>query len=167
MERRQISSEELGVLYQLLGEGVWYLQNLEDALHSCITVKRDIRIRGSVSLEKGMKILAKNRAQVLGKSIKDAKEAGIFNQSLQDRLEEFKEERNWLIHRSVHEKREDLYVDETRFALMERIKKFSEEALQLQSILCQELEDFVFSQDISKESVYRQAQQKIKELKGD
>lgn len=166
VERRQINLEELGILYQLIGEGVWQLQNLEDALHSCITVKRDLKTRGSVSSQEAMLLLEKNRAQVLGKSVKYAKEAGIFNQKLQDRLEKFKEERNWLIHRSVHEKREDLYVDKTRFSLMERIKRFSNEALQLQKLVAQELEDFVLSQGISKEYVYQKALEKLKALKG-
>ena len=57
VERRQINLEELGILYQLIGEGVWQLQNLEEALHSCITVKRDLKNRGSISSQEAMLIL--------------------------------------------------------------------------------------------------------------
>ena len=113
-----------------------------------------------------MELLAKNRGNVLGRSIKDAKEAQVFSLSLQERLEKFKEERNWLVHRSVYQNRNDLYVDEFRFALMERIKAFSDEAIYLQKIIAAELEDFVVSQGVSKELIGQQAEQKIKELKG-
>ena len=49
---------------------------------------------------------------------------------------------------------------------MERIKRFSNEALQLQKLVAQELEDFVLSQGISKEYVYQKALEKLKALKG-
>lgn len=166
MTRRQINADELNALYVLIGKGIWHLQNLEDALHTCITVKRDIKVRGSIPPEQAMDFLEKNRSHVLGKSIKDAKEAQIFNPLLQERLEKFKEERNWLVHRSVHKNGDDLYVNESRFAIMNRIQAFSDEAIELQKLIAKELEDFVVAQGVSKEWVDQQAEQEIKRLKG-
>jgi hypothetical protein len=75
MNRRQINEKELQVLYSSIGKGIWHLQNLEDALHTCITVKRDIRVRGSVPPEKAEAILLRHRGNTLGKSLKIAREA--------------------------------------------------------------------------------------------
>lgn len=166
MTRRQINDDELNILYALIGKGIWHLQNLEDALHTYITIKRDIKVRGSIPLEKAMELLEKNRGKVLGASIKDAKEEQIFSPLLQERLEKFKEERNWLVHRSVHQNGDDLYVDELRYALMERIEAFSDEAIELQKLISKESEDFFVSQGVSKKWIEQQAAQEIKALKG-
>jgi hypothetical protein len=166
MARRQINDDELNNLYALIGKGIWHLQYLEDALHTYITIKRDIKIRGSIKLEKAAELLAKNRMNVLNKSIKEAKEAQVISLSLQERLENFKEERNWLVHRSVHQNGDDLYVDELRYALMERLEAFSCEAIVLQKLIDKELEDFCVSWDISKEWIDQQSEQEIKTLKG-
>lgn len=166
MTRRQINDDELYTLYALIGKSIWHLQNLEDALHTYITIKRDIKVRGSIPPEKAMELLEKNRGKVLGASIKDAKEGQIFSPLLQERLEKFKEERNWLVHRSVHQNGDDLYVDALRYVLMERIEAFSDEAIELQKLISQESEDFVVSQGVSKKWIEQQAVQEIKALKG-
>ena len=166
MIRRQINEEELQLLYSSIGKGIWHLQNLEDALHTCITIKRDIKARGSVSPEKAEAILLKHRGRTLGKSLGYAKKANVLSPSLQKRLEIFKEERDWLVHRSVYQNREDLYVEDRRFALIARIQKFSEEALALQKLISKELEDFVVAQGVSREQVILMAENKLKKSKG-
>lgn len=167
MNRRMINPEELDLLYSSIGKGIWHLQNLEDALHTCITLKRDIKVRGSVSREKAEELLLRNRGKTLGRSLNTARKANILNSELQKRLDLFKEERDWLVHRSVHENGHDLYVEDKRFALIVRIRKFSEDALVLQKLIEKELEDFVVSQGVNRDHIVRVAEKNLKKLKGE
>lgn len=167
MVRRQINAEELHELYALIGEGIWHLQNVEDALHTYLTIKQNVKIRGSMPPAQAEAILSKHRTNTLGTSLKISRDGQILGSSLQDRLDAFKEERDWLVHRSVHQCREDLYVDDKRFALMRRIQMFSEEAMTLQKLIAKELEDYVVAQGVSREWVYHYAQGRINKLKGE
>ena len=165
--RRQINSEELNTLFVLIGAGIWHLQNLEDALHTCITIKRDIQYRGSKSPEQAESILSKHRKNTLGTSLQISRKAKVLSTFLQDRLEKFKKERDWLVHDVVYQYREDLYLDEKRFALMNRIQTFSDEAGILQKLVAKEMEDFVVTQGVSREWINNYAQQTISNLKGE
>lgn len=164
--RRQINAGELNALFALIGEGIWHLQNVEDALHTYITIKRDVKLRGSVTPEMAEMMLAKHRKNTLGKSLSIARESKVLTDGLQAALEKFKEERDWLVHRSVHEKRDDLYVDEKRFALMKRIQEFTAQAKELQKAITAEMEVFVVSQGIKREWIEREAQRRIIRLTG-
>lgn len=167
MGRRQINEFELNVLFTAIGAGIWYLQDVEIALHTFITLKRDVKVRGSVSFEDGENLLNKHRRNSLGISLKIAREAQVLSQSLQERLKKFKEERNWLVHHVVYQRREDLYLDDTRYALIHRIQAFADEALKLQKLILDEIADFVTPQGVSKEWVIKNAHDYIKKLKGE
>jgi hypothetical protein len=158
MVRREINSEELQVLFTSIGEGIWHLQNVEDALNTYIAVKRDIKVRASMPADQAKAILTKHRKNTLGASLRISREAAVLSPPLQKVLEEFKEERNWLVHRLVYGHREDLYVDDTRFELVGRLKKFSENAILIQKLIAKELEDYVVAQGISRDRVYRDAE---------
>ena len=166
MNRRRINEGELQLLYAAIGKGIWHLQRLEDALDTCITVKRDIKVRGSVSPEKVQAILLKHRSNTLGKSLRIAREANVLNPELQTRLDTFKEERDWLVHRSVYQNSKDLYEEDKRLALILRIQEFSKEALTLQKLIAKELEDFVGSQGVSREQVLHIALENLSKLEG-
>jgi len=164
--RRQINAEELNILYASIGESIWHIQNLEDALHTCITIKRDIKKRGAMHSEQAEAILLKHRKNTLGNSLRISREAQVLSVELQNRLDKFKDERDWLVHRSVYQHREDLYEDKKRYTLMARIKMLSGEARALQKLVARELEDFVVAQGVSREWIENQAKQAISELKG-
>jgi len=166
MVRRQINENELQTLFILIGEAIWHLQNVEEALHCFITVKKDLKTRGAVPEEEADKLLKKNQRRTLGQSLYISREVGVLTSKLQERLEKFNEERKWLVHKCVPSNREDLYVDSTRYALMKRIKKFSEEAGELHKSISKELEDFVCTQGVSRDTIYSQAVSTIMKLKG-
>jgi hypothetical protein len=167
MERRQINEEELHNLFNLIGEAIWHAQHVEQALHTFVTLKKDIKVRGSVTPAVGEQLFEKNQRKPLGKSLKTSREAGVLTQSLQDRVEAFKEERNWLIHWSVPSNGADLYLDTTRLALMERIKRLSIEARTIHGLIAEEIEDFVCSQGVSKKWILETAMDTIRKLKGE
>ncbi len=167
MGRRQISAEELEFLFVLIGRGIWHLQYVEDALHNTVTLKGEVKIRGSITQDQAEALLAKVRRKTLGQSLKISRESQLLNELLQTRLEKFLEERNWLVHRSVNQNGDDLYVDEARVALFSRIELFSEEAKALQKLIVSELEAFVVSQGVSQERVLEEAIEKIRKRRGE
>jgi hypothetical protein len=167
MNRRQINNEELTALFGLIGKGIWHLQNLEDALQTYITIKVEIKEVGVMNSEQAEELLKKHRANTLGTSLKIAKNNNVLRGELVKRLELFKEERDWLIHRSVHQNGKDLYLNDKRNELMERIERFSEEALALQTAVAQEFEDFSLSKGLSRKWIYDKATRDIARLKGE
>lgn len=167
MARRQINSEELETLFMRIGEGVWHLQNVEDALNNYIALKLDVKEPGLFTQAEVEQFLTKHRGNTLGKSLKNSKEAGVLSEGLQHRLEEFKEERNWLVHRSVYLHREDLYIDEKRDNLMRRIQAFSTEAKILQKEIDRELSDFAVSKGVNQKWIDQESEKTIRRLRGE
>ena len=163
----RMNAEELGTLYRLIGKGIWHLQHLEDALSTCITVKSDIKARGAMGEAQAAALLTKRRSHTLGTALRIAREGQVLSPSSQDRLERFKEERDWLVHRSLHENGDDLYRDEMRYFLFDRLAAFSEEALNLQRLIAAELEEFVVAQGISRERIKEYAAHQIMGLRGE
>ena len=165
--RREISPSELDCLLNLIGAGIWQLQNVEDALDQFITIKHEIKEPGSVSLEEANAILKKHRKKTLGNSINFSKENNVCSVDLQNRLEKFNKERIWLVHKVNIEHGEDLYEDDKRFALMGRIKVFIKEAESLHKLVLQDLEGFAIGKGISRQEVYKDAEDTIAKLKGE
>jgi hypothetical protein len=165
--RRQISSEELHTLYSLIGEGIWHLQNVEEILDVYITLKGNVKKRGSMPEEKAEKILAKHRRNTLGSSIKAATKLHVLSEKLQEQLKLFKKERDWLVHRSVYQHRADLYDDEKRSSLFTRIGTFNEEAIMIIKILATELEEFVVSQGVDRNLIQQEGEKRTRELMGE
>jgi hypothetical protein len=167
MGRRRIEFDELNALYMLTGKGIWHLQFIEDALSTCITVKQGIKVRGAMPKAQAEAILATHRSHTLGVSLSIARKGQVLSESLQDRLEKFKKERDWLVHRSLYQNGDDLYIDEKRDLLLKRLRAFSEEAMILQRLIAAELENFVVAQGISREWIESDAARRIKALRGD
>jgi uncharacterized protein YutE (UPF0331/DUF86 family) len=63
---------------------------------------------GTISLEEANKLREKYRSYTLGRAIKITKEAKILPKPLQEALENFVSERNWLIHKSIQNENEAL-----------------------------------------------------------
>lgn len=76
-----------------------------------------------------------------------------------------RDERHWLVHRSMVESGDDLYGSESRRATFERIRMVREEAIELKRIVAAELFSWSALHGISMESVERQAQDAIRKLR--
>jgi hypothetical protein len=85
--------------------------------------------------------------------------------ALQSRLETFKAERDWLVHR-LQQSRKDLYEDNARSKLLHRIDTFSDEALTLQTAVTAEMQEFVVSLGASAESIEARARKEIADFRG-
>lgn len=164
--RRQINEEELQVFFKLIGSGIWYLQHVEDALSTYITVKAEIRERGSTSADNAKQLLSRHRRNTLGTSVRFARDRQVLDPELLTMLEAFKIERDWLVRRSLHENGDDLYLNSDRRRLLERLIKFSEDAKRLQRLIAEELEDFVVSKGVSREWIHQKTMTDVNRDKG-
>lgn len=165
--RRQLNLDELDALYRKIGKGIWHLQYVEDVLHTLITLKVEVKTPGWVTHEKAQQLLAKHRRNTLGTSLRIAKESNLVTSSLEAQLAHFKEERDWLVHRSLNSYSELLYTDEGRAEMFERLEKFLSEATVLQRAIANELASYAESHGISVAGVEARAQAKIARLKGE
>lgn len=163
---RQINAEELQTLYLLIGQGIWRLQYVEDALATYITMKHHVKMPGRIPEKKAEKILKKYRKNTLGQLLNNAFDNKIMPPKLEKRFRDFKKERDWLVHRCVHQNGKDLYVDNTRYAIMSRIEDFCVEAGTLQNVVYSELKEFSKYRGVDMEKAERSAQKHINELKG-
>jgi hypothetical protein len=164
--RRQIHPEELEILYRSIGKCIWHIQYVEDALHTLLTLKIEIKSPGAVPEHKAYELLKKHRRATFGTALRTAKENGALSQDLFIRLSNLKEERDWLVHRSQHQDGDTLYTDIGRQGVFERLDALQAEAVSLQPALAEQIRIFVESHGVSSEKAQKIAKQEISALKG-
>lgn len=165
MVRRQVTATELQHLYTSIGRCVWNLQYVEDALTTLITLKVEIRLPGRVPLNEAQEKLAKHRRNTLGTSMKVVREKSLVGSELLERLNRFKEERDWLIHRSQQSHGDRLYTDEGRIDMFSRLETFETEALDLQKAVLAEINLFVAGQGLDVAAAERMAVRNVGRLR--
>lgn len=150
----------------LIGQAVWSIQHLEDALSMAIAIKMDFKdaALGSVPSDRASEILAKRRRPTLGVAVGLTREKSIFDEQLQRRLEEFLEERNWLVHRLVHQNGDDMNVSDRRELLFSRVDCIAAEASRLHGVIGDDLVAFMMAKGAKREGILDQAQREF--LKG-
>src|SRR4051812_9364327 len=154
--RRGPTADEVGHLFNLIGKAVWYLQYVEDALSTSIAVKidfKDARL-GSISSVDAVRTLAKRRRLTLGQAVEAAKKDVLYDDVLQERLKRFLDERNWLVHRLVHESADEMNVNGKRERLLYKIEQIAEEDRNIQVALFNDLENFVVSKGASRDQLH-------------
>ena len=118
---RQVNSEELERLYCSLGRGVWHLQYVEDALSTLITIKHEVKTPGRIPEVEARALLQRHRRNTLGTSLKIVQAENLLPLQLQEDLGRFKEERDWLVHRSQNSHGDLLYTDAGRSETFARL----------------------------------------------
>ncbi|MBU0480569.1 MAG: hypothetical protein KKG47_05660 [Proteobacteria bacterium] len=117
-QRLKPASKQEISLYCLVGESVCAVQHVEDALsHSIVLKKTKPQLRSEAD-----QLLEKHRSYTLGKAIKIAEQASLYPESLQRELENLLSERNWLIHKSIAQGRDEWDLNISREKLLSRIK---------------------------------------------
>jgi len=146
---QKLQHREIENLYFFLGQALFMVQILEDAISHTIALKRDVKDPGSVSKAKANALLEKYRKFTLGESIKLIRKENIFPDVLRDALQAFLLERNWLIHRCVPENIDNIERDfSARENLFLRINLVGATAGKLQRDVEVDLEDFSASKGI-------------------
>jgi len=137
---KKASQHEL-TLYCFIGEAVCAVQHIEDALsHSIVLKKNKPRLRAE-----GEKLLEKHRSYTLGRAIKIAEDACLYPEPLQEELKEFLKERNWLIHKSIAQNRDELDLNISWDKLFSRIKAIHKKGLKLLQLIEEDL--ILFSEE--------------------
>jgi len=120
-------------LYCFMGEAICKIQHVEQALSCSITLK----MNSTVSKEMADEILKKHQSYTLGMAIKLAIKENLYSSMLQEELNIFLVQRNWLVHKAIFESREDIYSNTEKEELFRKIKNISDKA----EIIQRELED--------------------------
>lgn len=164
--RRQLTSEELQALYCSVGRCIWHIQYLEDALHTLLTMKIEIRVPGRVTAKEAQELLAKHRRASLGTALGTASKHHALQPELLTELRNLKEERDWLVHRSMNQDGDSLYTDEGRRAVFNRLDSIMHKTLELKSQVVAETEVFCNRHGVCTKQADRFSREKIARLKG-
>jgi len=133
---------ELKELYTLIGNAIWQVQYLEDVLVTLLSAKiiYERRCAGNaMPPDDAERLLADKRKITLGPLLEACRSRKIIRTGQQSRFDAFKDERHWLVHRSVIESGDNLYAAVTREAVFVRIAGIGEEAISLKAAV---FEDF-------------------------
>ncbi|MUI54408.1 hypothetical protein [Aliivibrio fischeri] len=123
----KFASEQEITLYCYIGESVSAIQHLEDCLNHSIVIKSE---RPKVR-EEADSLLLKYRSFTLGKAINLAEKHKLYSELLFKELRSLLSERNWLIHKSISQSRDDWDSNILREDLLLRIKTISDTSFML------------------------------------
>lgn len=126
-------------LYCCMGEALCMIQELEEALSHSITLKKYYAASKKIADE----ALNKHRKNyTLGKAVQLAGREKLYPEDLQNDLNDFYKERNWLVHKSMFESRDDIYSASSRSKLFQKIKSIADKARKLQHEIELDMADF-------------------------
>lgn len=129
-------------LYCFLGEALFKTQMAEQALSHSITLK----MNPAETKERADEFLKQNQGYTFGHAIKIAIKEKLYNSSLQDALNDFLRQRNWLVHKVICGIEEDLNAGNIKEELFHKIKSVSNNAESIQRVIEYDLIDFCSSQ---------------------
>ncbi len=132
------ASEQEITLYCYIGESVSAIQHLEDCLNHSIVIKSE---RPKVR-EEADSLLLKYRTFTLGRAINFAEKHKLYSELLFKELRSLLSERNWLIHKSISQSRNDWDSNIVREELLLRIKTISNTSFTLMRKLEEDLITF-------------------------
>lgn len=147
MKRIPANTTEI-TLYCHLGEALIKTQALEQALSYSITLK----INPDETKETADEFLKNQQRYTLGKAIKIALEKNLFNLVIQEDLNSFLKERNWLVHNVLIGNEENFNRGIIKEALFQKIKSISDKAEHIYRVIEYDMIDFCSSKgkDMSK-----------------
>lgn len=128
-------------LYCFLGEALLKTQMVEQALGHSITIK----MNPTETKERVDEFLKQNQSYTLGKAIKIAIKEKLYNLSLQDELNAFLQQRNWLVHKVICGNEGDLNARNIKEELFHKVKAISDKAESIKCVIEYDLIDFCSS----------------------
>lgn len=128
-------------LYCFVGEAIWKIQIVEQALTHSITLK----MNPAATKECADEFLKQHQGYTLGKAIKIAIKEKLYSSSLQNELNAFLEQRNWLVHKAMAESNHGLNWANKKEELFQKIKSISDKAESIQRKIEYDMLDFCSS----------------------
>lgn len=135
-------------LYCFVGEALWKIQIVEQALSHSITLK----MNPAETKDRADEFLEEQQSYTLGKAIKIAKAKKLYSSTLEGELNLFLDQRNWLVHKAMPESQHGLNWENKKEDLFNKIKSISNNAESIQSKIQYDMIDFCSSKgkDMSK-----------------
>lgn len=135
-------------LYCFTGEALWKIQIVEQALNCSITLK----MNPDETKERADEFLKHHQGYTLGKAIKIANDNKLYCLSLQEELNSFLAQRNWLIHKALCENQNDFNLETKKNQFFNKIKSISDKAESIQREIEYDMINFCSSKgkDMSK-----------------
>jgi hypothetical protein len=167
--RRQINADELGDFYRLIGKAIWHVQHLEDVMVTFLAVKiiYEDRCAGNTATAANAQVLLEAKRKItLGPLIESCRSRKIIRLEHQPRFETFRLERHWLVHQSMIESGDDLYLDATRYVTFKRIEAVGEEAISLKKLVFGDYESWMVSHGVDTTAASQLAEKQLRTLKG-
>jgi hypothetical protein len=159
---------ELGDFYRRIGAALCHLQYFEDVLVTFLTMKiiHEHRCAGrTVTIRDAQTLLAdKRRMLTLGPLVDSCISKKIIRPEHQGRIKAFKGERDWLVHRSMVENGDDLYVSAARDAVFSRITAIQEEAISLKKVTLTDFEGWAAAHCVDVSAAQSQAKEAVRNL---
>lgn len=118
------ANQEEIALYCYTGEALWKIQIVEQALNCSITLK----MNPDETKERADEFLKQHQSYTLGKAIKIANDNKLYSFSIQEELNSFLIQRNWLIHKALCENQDDFNLKNKKEGLFKKIKSISDKA---------------------------------------
>ena len=115
------ASSVIDDLYWSVGKCVWHIQYLEDLLHSYLALRIEIRERGRISEMEARGALNKHRRATLGNALNAAERHSVLPIKLLAELRTLKNERDWLVHRSMHNDSSKLKTKDGQIQFFDRL----------------------------------------------
>lgn len=129
-------------LYCIAGEALWKIQIVEQALSHSITLK----LSPSATKERADEFLKQHQGYTLGKAISVAIKEKLYDSALQDELNAFLVQRNWLIHKAMAESHHGLHWENQKEELFQKIKSIADKAERIQREIEYDMINFCSSQ---------------------
>ena len=163
-------ADELAEFFEAIGAAIWYCQYLEDILVQFLSGKiiheRRCRVE-TVDYDEGLAVIAEHRKVTLGPLIESCYSRKIIKHEDIVRFRSFKENRHWLVHRSLVESGDDLYLESTRTVVFERIASVQEEAVALKQLIVRDLDIWLKAHGVNLDDTSAQAKEDLRKLKGE
>lgn len=140
MKRIPANESEI-TLFCFLGEALLKIQMLEQALSYSITLK----MNPEETKEKADEFLKKQQRYTLGTAIKTASEKKLFNTAIQEELNSFLQQRNWLVHSVIVGNEENFNAGTIKEELFQKIKSISDKAESIQHVIEYDIIEFCSS----------------------
>ena len=163
--KRLLHEEEINFLFRGVGECLWYLQYLEDALTTYISIVVDIKIPGAMALPDAIAVREKNRGHTMGNLIKIIVKENLFSTDLLDRLLRLKKDRDWLVHKSLYSHGDFILTESGRHDIFYKLNFISNEAADLQKVVSKELEIYVRKSGVDVDDSNEKAMAEVEELR--
>lgn len=139
------ASEKDRFLYCCLGESLFAVQLLEDALsHSIVIKKTEPNQKKEANI-----LLEEQRSYTFGKALNIAKRESLLPKQLEKDLSEFLRERNWLIHKSISDNKKDYRTEYFYSRIFEKTKAITSKAIELRINIELDLVEYCQNKGIS------------------